>query len=114
MKNWLKNLTKKEKVLILSLVLVLILIINPDVHILEFKMAMVKKFKTNLKDILKNMGIKQNWLANKLNRTESEVSRWVNGAREPNDDIKEQIAEVLRLPQSAIFFIKKTNDKQKE
>lgn len=113
MKIWLKNLTKEEKVLILLLVLVPILIINPDVHILDFKMAMVKKFKTNLKDILKNMGIKQNWLANKLNRTESEISRWVNGVREPSDDIKEQIAEVLRLPQSAIFFIKKTNDKQK-
>lgn len=107
-------MTKKEKVLILLLVLVLILIIIPYVYILGLKMAMVKKFETNLKDILKNMGIKQNWIANKLNRTESEVSRWVNGVREPNDDIKEQIAEVLRLPQSAIFFIRKTNDKQKE
>jgi transcriptional regulator with XRE-family HTH domain len=76
-------------------------------------MDMVKKFNTNLKDILKNMGIKQNWLANKLNRTESEVSRWVNGVREPNNDIKEQIAEVLRLPRSAIYFIRKTDDKQK-
>lgn len=109
-----KKLTKKEKVLILLLVLVLILIIIPYVYILGLKMAMVKKFETNLKDILKNMGIKQNWIANKLNRTESEVSRWVNGVREPNDNIKEQIAEVLRLPQSTIFFIRKTNDKQKE
>jgi ParB-like chromosome segregation protein Spo0J len=42
----------------------------------------------NLKTILDDKGIKQSWIAGKLGRAESTVTRWVHGANIPESSLK--------------------------
>jgi transcriptional regulator with XRE-family HTH domain len=49
----------------------------------------------NLKLLLWRTGLRQNRLAQKLNMDETLLSRIVNGFRQPSDELKVRIAEVL-------------------
>jgi putative transcriptional regulator len=59
---------------------------------------------TRLEEILKEKGIKQVWLAKKINKSPAELNRWLKGKRMPSYEIMSKIAKVLGVPIEEIFF----------
>jgi hypothetical protein len=45
----------------------------------------------DLKDKIRSKGIKQTWIADKINRSPEELTMWLNGTRSMPDEIKKQI-----------------------
>ena len=59
---------------------------------------------TKLEKILKEKGIKQTWLAGKIEKSPAELNRWVKGKRTPSYNIKCRISEALGIPIDELFF----------
>jgi putative transcriptional regulator len=59
---------------------------------------------TRLEEILKEKGIKQVWLAKKINKSPAELNRWLKGRRIPSNENMSKIAKVLGVPKTEIFF----------
>ncbi|MEA2016391.1 MAG: helix-turn-helix transcriptional regulator [Actinomycetota bacterium] len=59
---------------------------------------------TRLEEILKEKGIKQVWLARKINKSPAELSRWLKGKRMPSNENMNKIAKVLGVSKKEIFF----------
>ena len=60
-------------------------------------MAEIKDFGRKVKKIMKQRGITQSWLAQKIGATEATLSRYVNNSRKPQaEDGIEETASVLR------------------
>lgn len=57
----------------------------------------------NLKLQLWNLGIRQNQLAQMLNLDETVVSRIINGFREPTQEVRRKIAELLEADEQWLF-----------
>ncbi|MHB8278538.1 MAG: helix-turn-helix transcriptional regulator [Candidatus Humimicrobiaceae bacterium] len=62
---------------------------------------------TKLEKILKERGIKQVWLAEKINKSPAELNRWLKGKRIPAYENMCKISKALNIPVEDIFF----NDK---
>ncbi|MBQ7124212.1 MAG: helix-turn-helix transcriptional regulator, partial [Oscillospiraceae bacterium] len=58
-------------------------------------MAEIADFGRKVKKIMKQRGITQAWLAQKIGATEATLSRYVNNSRKPQADIAAEIAEAL-------------------
>ena len=58
-------------------------------------MAEIADFGRKVKKIMKQRGITQTWLAQKIGATEATLSRYVNNSRKPQADIAAEIAEAL-------------------
>jgi len=58
-----------------------------------------------IKQFLKDKGIKQRWLAIKLGVDETQLSRWLNGVNKPNYKIMEKIYDILGIKEN-IFLTK--------
>lgn len=56
-----------------------------------------------LKHLLEERGITQAALAERFNVTPVTVSRWINGSREPSDNVKMQLAQFLGVPVGALL-----------
>jgi len=65
---------------------------------------------TKLEKILKEKGLKQIWLANKINKSPPELNRWVKGIRKPPYKIMYKISKAIDVPVERIFL----NDADKE
>ena len=48
-----------------------------------------------LKELIKSKGIKQVWIAEKIERSPEELTMWLNGTRVMPDDIKKQIISLI-------------------
>jgi putative transcriptional regulator len=59
---------------------------------------------TKLEKILKERGIKQVWLADKINKSPAELSRWLKGKRTPTYENMCKISKALNIPVEDIFF----------
>jgi transcriptional regulator with XRE-family HTH domain len=59
----------------------------------------------NLKLQLWRSGVRQNRLAQMLGMDESMLSRIVNGFREPSQQVKEKIAELLQSDEAWLFEV---------
>ena len=57
----------------------------------------------NLKLQLWRAGIRQNWLAQRLGMDETVLSRIVNGFRQPTQEIRAKIAELLNSEEEWLF-----------
>jgi len=57
----------------------------------------------NLKLQLWNLGLRQNQLAQMLDLDETVVSRIINGFREPNQEVRHRIAELLAADEQWLF-----------
>jgi transcriptional regulator with XRE-family HTH domain len=51
-----------------------------------------------LKELLREKGLKQKWLADKLGVSEVTLSHWVKGKSFPNSEHVERICEILNVP----------------
>ncbi|MBR2040756.1 MAG: helix-turn-helix transcriptional regulator [Oscillospiraceae bacterium] len=60
-------------------------------------MSEIMDFGRKVKYIMKQRGITQSWLAQKIGITEATLSRYVNNSRKPQADIAADIAEVLDI-----------------
>ena len=60
----------------------------------------------NLKEILNEKGIKQDWVARKLGVTKQTVSLWVLGKNEPGGRNLYNLAKLLDVEIEEIFFNK--------
>jgi plasmid maintenance system antidote protein VapI len=49
-----------------------------------------------IKNLIREKGIKQTWIAEKIGRKPEELSMWINGTRAMPYDIKVLILKVLR------------------
>lgn len=59
---------------------------------------------TRLEEILKEKGIKQVWLARKINKSPAELNRWLKGKRMPSNENMSKIAKALGVSKKEIFF----------
>ncbi|MCX6346793.1 MAG: helix-turn-helix transcriptional regulator [Actinobacteria bacterium] len=59
---------------------------------------------TKLEKILKERGIKQVWLAERINKSPSELNRWLKGKRIPAYKNMCKISKALNIPVEDIFF----------
>jgi repressor LexA len=59
---------------------------------------------TKLEKVLKEKGIKQTWLADKIGKSPAGLNRWVKGRRTPSYNIKCRISEALGIPVDGLFF----------
>ena len=59
---------------------------------------------TKLEKILTEKGLKQSWLAKKINKSPAEINRWVKGRVIPVYANMNIIAEVLDIPIEEIFY----------
>lgn len=59
---------------------------------------------TKLEKFLKEKGIKQTWLADKIGKSPAELNRWVKGKRTPSYNIMCRISEILDIPVDELFF----------
>jgi hypothetical protein len=50
----------------------------------------------HLKKLILDKGIKQTWLAQKINRTPQELTMWLNSTRPMPDEIKKQLQDLLK------------------
>ena len=48
-----------------------------------------------LKNQIRSKGLKQIWIAEKINRSPEELTMWLNGTRPMPDDIKKQIISLI-------------------
>ena len=58
---------------------------------------------TKLEKILKERGIKQVWLAEKINKSPAELNRWLKGKRIPAYENMCKISKALNIPVDEIF-----------
>lgn len=68
-------------------------------------MAEVRDFGRKIKKIMKQRGITQSWLAEKVGTTEATLSRYLNSSRKPQADIAAEIAEVLDVSMDYLMGI---------
>jgi len=61
-------------------------------------------FLTKLEKILIEKGLKQVWLAKKINKSPAELNRWLKGKRVPNYENMCKIAKIVNIPVEEIFF----------
>lgn len=61
------------------------------------------KYKSNIKKILDKKNISQKELADKVNLTESAMSRYVNGSRIPRGEYLIAIAKVLNVKVEELY-----------
>ena len=59
---------------------------------------------TKLEKILNEKGIKQVWLAKKINKSPAELNRWLKGKIIPSYEIMCKIAKALNISVEEIFF----------
>ena len=59
---------------------------------------------TKLEKILKEKGVKQAWLAKKINKSPAELDRWLKGKRIPTYENMCKIAKAVNVPVEDIFF----------
>lgn len=59
---------------------------------------------TKLEKILKEKGIKQVWLAKKINKSPAELNRWLKGKRIPSYENMCKISKAINIPLEDIFF----------
>lgn len=64
----------------------------------------------NLKLRIYTVGMRQNRLAKMLGIDEAYLSRIINGYREPNGNIREALAQILRSDQEWLFHKMQIND----
>jgi len=57
-----------------------------------------------LKKILKDKGLKQNWIAEQLGLTREAVSHWVTGKNNPTTENLKRVANLLNIKLDEIFF----------
>ncbi|MBW7869160.1 MAG: helix-turn-helix transcriptional regulator [Brumimicrobium sp.] len=50
-----------------------------------------------LKELFKNKGIKQKWLANQIGVSEVTISNWVKGIHTPSEEHLEKLAKILHI-----------------
>jgi transcriptional regulator with XRE-family HTH domain len=55
-----------------------------------------------LKEIIKNKGVKQKWLAQQIGVSEVTISNWVKGIHEPNDEHLTKMADILNIELSIL------------
>ena len=58
---------------------------------------------TKLEKILKEKGIKQVWLAKKINKSPAELNRWLKGKRLPSYEIMCKISKAINISVEEIF-----------
>lgn len=61
-----------------------------------------------LEKILAEKGLKQSWLAKKINKSPAEVNRWVKGRVIPIYVNMNKIAKALNIPIEEIFYYEGT------
>jgi len=59
---------------------------------------------TKLEKILTEKGLKQSWLAKKINKSPAEINRWVKGKVIPVYANMNIISKVLNIPIEEIFY----------
>ncbi|MHB8281136.1 MAG: helix-turn-helix transcriptional regulator [Candidatus Humimicrobiaceae bacterium] len=59
---------------------------------------------TKLEKILAEKGLKQSWLAKKINKSPAEVNRWVKGKVIPVYANMNKISKALNIPIEEIFY----------
>ena len=59
---------------------------------------------TKLEKILVEKGLKQSWLAKKINKSPAELNRWVKGKVIPVYANMNKIANALNIPVEEIFY----------
>ena len=59
---------------------------------------------TKLEKILKERGVKQVWLAEKINKSPAELNRWLKGKVTPAYENMCKISKTLNVPVEDIFF----------
>ena len=59
---------------------------------------------TKLEKILKEKGIKQVWLAKKINKSPAELNRWLKGKIIPSYENMCKISKTINIPVEEIFF----------
>lgn len=62
-----------------------------------------------LKALLKSSGMKQGELAEKLNVSGSSVSKWIAGQRDPDDEIKVQLAKMFNVSVDYLMGLEEKN-----
>jgi transcriptional regulator with XRE-family HTH domain len=75
-------------------------------------MSLSRDIYPNLKLRIYTTGIRQNRLARMLSIDEAHLSRIVNGFREPNGDIREQIATILQSDPEWLFHRMQISDER--
>lgn len=60
-----------------------------------------------IKDVLEEKGIKQIWLAEKLNKSYNMVNGYVQNRRQPSIELLNQIAEILNVSVKDLIAEKK-------
>lgn len=60
--------------------------------------------RCELKQILKQRGLKNGWLAEQVGVTETTLSKWVNNKQIPTLEVAYKTAEVLRLEVTQIWI----------
>lgn len=63
-----------------------------------------------IKDILKEKGISQAWLANKLNKSYSTINEYARNVRQPSIGDLFEIADILQVDTSELLVNKKHNN----
>jgi len=48
-----------------------------------------------LKKKIKDKGLKQSWIAVRIDRTPQELTMWLNGTRSMPDDIRKKILDII-------------------
>jgi putative transcriptional regulator len=65
---------------------------------------MSKEILNRLSEVLKERGIKNQFIADKLKVTKASVSGWVTNAHQPSLEVLYQIATLLNLPVTELLY----------
>ena len=68
------------------------------------------KPKNRIKEVLEERGIKQTWLAERLGKSFCIVNSYVCNRRQPSLDVLFEIANILEVDVSELFFKENTDD----
>lgn len=63
----------------------------------SFKESFFESFSSALYYVLKNRGLQQRYIADSLNVSESQVSKWINGINTPNARTRKKISDLLSV-----------------
>lgn len=67
------------------------------------------KQMNRIKEVLEEKGIKQTWLADKLEKSYNMVNAYVGNRRQPSIDLLNQIAEILNVDVRTLLVSNKTD-----
>ena len=62
-----------------------------------------------IKEVLENKGVKQTWLAEKLNKSYNMVNSYVQNRRQPSLELLLEIADILKVNPQDLIDVKKSN-----